>query len=46
MSADFFTFNIGSNTSKFNSIFWNTIYFYTASAIAGNLSYDCARWRH
>ena len=26
--------------------FWNTIYFYTASATAGNLSYDCARGRH
>ena len=23
--------------------FWNTIYFYTASATAGNHSYDCAR---
>ena len=25
---------------------WNTIYFYTASVTAGNLSYDCARGRH
>ena len=26
--------------------FWDTIYFYTASATAGNLSYDCAQGRH
>jgi len=26
--------------------FWSTIYFYTASATAGNLSYNCARGRH
>ena len=29
-----------------STTFWNTIYFYTASATAGNLSYDCARGRH
>ena len=29
-----------------STTFWNTIYFYTASAAAGNLSYDCARGRH
>ena len=28
-----------------STTFWNTIYFYTASATAGNLSYDCARGR-
>ena len=26
-----------------STTFWSTIYFYTASATAGNLSYDCAR---
>ena len=26
-----------------STTFWNTIYFHTASAAAGNLSYDCAR---
>ena len=37
------------HTSNFKNIFvqfWNTIYFYTASATAGNLSYDFARGRH
>ena len=29
-----------------STTFWNTIYFYAASATAGNLSYDCARGRH
>ena len=29
-----------------STTFWNTIYFYTASATAGNHSYDCARGRH
>ena len=29
-----------------SATFWNTIYFSTASAAAGNLSYDCARGRH
>ena len=29
-----------------STAFWSTIYFYTASATAGNLSYDCARGRH
>ena len=29
-----------------STTFWSTIYFYTASATAGNLSYDCARGRH
>ena len=30
-------------TPAISTTFWNTIYFYTASAAAGNLSYDCAR---
>ena len=29
-----------------STTFWNTIYSYTASATAGNLSCDCARGRH
>ena len=29
-----------------STTFWSTIYFYTASATAGNLSYDYARGRH
>ena len=29
-----------------STTFWSTIYFYTASATAGNLSCDCARGRH
>ena len=33
-------------TPAISTTFWNTIYFYTASATAGNLSYDCARGRH
>ena len=33
-------------TPAISTTFWNTIYFYTASAAAGNLSYDCARGRH
>mgnify|MGYP006960671526 CR=1 FL=1 len=31
---------------SWSTTFWNTIYFYTASATAGNLSCDCARGRH
>ena len=38
--------NVGSNTSTFLKAFWGTIYFYTASATPGNLSYDFARGRH
>ena len=33
-------------TPAISTTFWNTIYFYAASATAGNLSYDCARGRH
>ena len=33
-------------TPAISTTFWNTIYFYTASATAGNHSYDCARGRH
>jgi len=33
-------------TPAISTSFWNTIYFYTASATAGNLSYDFARGRH
>ena len=33
-------------TQAISTAFWNTIYFYTASATAGNLSYDFARGRH
>ena len=33
-------------TPAISTTFWNTIYFYTASATAGNLSYDFARGRH
>jgi len=33
-------------TPAISTTFWNTTYFYTASATAGNLSYDFARWRH
>ena len=33
-------------TPAISTAFWNTIYFYAASATAGNLSYDCARGRH
>ena len=29
-----------------STTFWSTIYSYTASATAGNLSYDCARLRY
>jgi len=32
-------------TPAISTTFWNTIYFYTASATAGNLSYDFARGR-
>jgi len=34
------------NKSAISTTFWNTIYFYTASATAGTLSYDFARGRH
>ena len=37
--------NAGSNTSKLNNILEHDL-LYTASATAGNLSYDCARGRH
>ena len=33
-------------TPAISTTFWNAIYFYTASATAGNLSYDFARGRH
>ena len=33
-------------TPAISTTFWNTIYFYTASATAGNLSCDFARGRH
>jgi hypothetical protein len=33
-------------TPAISTTFWSTIYFYTASAAAGNLGYDCARGRH
>ena len=33
-------------TPAISTTFWSTIYFYAASATAGNLSYDCARGRH
>ena len=33
-------------TPAISTTFWSTIYFYTASATAGNLSYDCARGRY
>ena len=38
--------NVGSNTSTFIKAFWGTIYFYTASATAGNQSSRLCRGRH
>ena len=39
-------FPFPSVSSQIQQHFWSTIYSYTASATAGNLSYDCARGRH